>query len=40
MGCLYDNTIEFLADTVFQIYIIFAYLHNKNVLEYVELYLV
>ena len=40
MGCLYDIYIEFLAYTVLQIYIIFAQLYNKNVLEYVKLYVV
>ena len=36
MGCLYDIYIEFLAYNLLQIYIIFAYLYNKNVLEYAE----
>ena len=40
MGCIYDNYIEILAYTMLQICIIFAKLHIKNVLEYVELYVV
>ena len=39
MGCLYDFCIKFLAYTGLQICIIFAKLHNKYFLEYVELYL-
>ena len=34
---LYDIYIEFLANTVLLIHIIFAWLYNKNVLEYIEL---
>ena len=33
MGCLYDIYIEFLDYTELPIYIIFAFLYNKNVLE-------
>ena len=41
MGCLYEIYIQLLAYTVLQINtIIFAWLSNKNVLEYVELYVV
>ena len=40
MGCLYENCIEFLAYTVLKIYIIFALLYTKNVLEYNELFVV
>ena len=38
MHCLYDIYNEFLDLTRLPIYIIFAYLYNKNVLKYVELY--
>ena len=39
-GYLYDQFIEFLAYTELQIYIIYPYLYNKNVVECVKLCLV
>ena len=38
MNCLYDIYIEYLDLTVLPIYIIFADLYNKNILKYVEVY--